>query len=484
MNNENGLPTDWRDRIRNKKVILYVSSVSSLLSFEKIRIKKMKTIFELVKQKDDIVLWWRPHPLEFATLKSMRPDLVEEYISLKTEFQKEKIGILDESGNPDIAMVIADAYYGESGSMIHLFKATGKPIFKISYNVEKTEKKFQLRVSDLCVFDNKAYLASHLYNSIVVMNMSDFQVEEVIKIPYNYPFLYKNAYSLYLYEKKIYIYGRNCFYCYDIQKDKFDELNYEKISELKIVLDELESEQGVITKYTINSYNDLPRNPLLKHYCKEIGIGKENTYYWGMIGVNHYFIMPHLTEPIITIWDLQTKESYEIKEYPENFIWKGQNSFSDMIVDGEDVIIFPKSSNMILRINPLSKKITEFVEVDLGKSGVSITCAKKYEEKLYVFMCDQMKVIVYDLKSRDMSEKEILINPQICEEILAENMLEKRNNEEIVNFCNSEQAVCFSIEKFLKDLQEYSSVQALKNSRKSLIGQTIHDEIKGVMKYE
>ena len=126
---ENEIPEEWRKKIAGKKVILFNISVSGILQNSKYAMDKIRYVLSQFKGRDDVVLWWRPHPLIEGTLKSMRPEMYGEYMKIKRGFLKEGKGILDESGDAGVAAVVADAYLGEnSSSLVHYFGVLGKPV--------------------------------------------------------------------------------------------------------------------------------------------------------------------------------------------------------------------------------------------------------------------------------------------------------------------------------------------------------------------
>ena len=55
-----------------------------------------------------------------ATIESMRPRLWEEYEKLVTEYRSASWGIYDESVDLNRAIALADAYYGDPSSLVHL----------------------------------------------------------------------------------------------------------------------------------------------------------------------------------------------------------------------------------------------------------------------------------------------------------------------------------------------------------------------------
>lgn len=124
------IPEDWRSVLAGKKSVMLNTSIGCFLAYGDIYFDKLKHIFQWFKQRDDVVLIWRPHPLLESTVKSMRPQLMEKYQALLAYFNDEQIGIWDNT--PDITRTIAivDAYIGEDGSsVVNLFGVAGKPIF-------------------------------------------------------------------------------------------------------------------------------------------------------------------------------------------------------------------------------------------------------------------------------------------------------------------------------------------------------------------
>lgn len=128
------IPQTWEKYIlkpdgNRKKIVLYNNSITALLRHSEDMLEKMKEIFQTFKEfQEDIALWWRPHPLIESTISSMRPLLWQEYRKIVEEYKAEDWGIYDDTAEVDRAIIVADAYYGDWSSLVHLFKQTGKPI--------------------------------------------------------------------------------------------------------------------------------------------------------------------------------------------------------------------------------------------------------------------------------------------------------------------------------------------------------------------
>ena len=142
---EQEIPEDWLRLMKKpdgsmKKVILYNTSVVSLLNQEQKMIDKIKDVLEVFKEcKDDVTLLWRPHPLIKATLDSMIPELAKQYEEIVRTYRAEGWGIYDDTPDMDRAIIISDAYYGDSSSIVQLYETLEKPI--MIQNVDVLEKE-------------------------------------------------------------------------------------------------------------------------------------------------------------------------------------------------------------------------------------------------------------------------------------------------------------------------------------------------------
>lgn len=126
------LPNEWTKKIyRNdgtrRKVLFYNTTLATLLAKDGVMDKIQRTI-DIMEREEDIVLWWRPHPLYEITIKNDKPELYEKYKSIVAEFVTKKIGIYDDTEDLHRAIAEADAYYGDSSSVVYLFEKVGKPI--------------------------------------------------------------------------------------------------------------------------------------------------------------------------------------------------------------------------------------------------------------------------------------------------------------------------------------------------------------------
>lgn len=135
------IPEEWLKVIEKpdgswKKIVFYNTSVSALLQYEEKMLAKIKeTIGIFEKNKEETVLLWRPHPLMKATIKSMRPNLLAEYERIVKDYKSAGWGIYDESADLDRAIMLSDAYYGDSSSVVELCRKAGLDILLQTVNM-------------------------------------------------------------------------------------------------------------------------------------------------------------------------------------------------------------------------------------------------------------------------------------------------------------------------------------------------------------
>ena len=128
------IPEEWLKIIQKpdgswRKIILYNNSIGALLQNDKKMIEKLKNVLlTFYKNRDEVTLLWRPHPLIENTLVSMRPELWNDYREIRDKYIQEKWGIYDDSSDLDRAVILSDAYYGDTSSVVELYKKAGKLI--------------------------------------------------------------------------------------------------------------------------------------------------------------------------------------------------------------------------------------------------------------------------------------------------------------------------------------------------------------------
>lgn len=140
------IPSEWAKRLHNNgnrlPVILYNTGITTILSENENLLNKIKADFDFYQNKqNECVLLWRPHPLLEATLKAMRPQLVDEYNCIKQKYIEQDIGIYDDSTDMNRAIALCDAFSGDFSSVAVLCERIGKPVVYNTEEVLPTIKK-------------------------------------------------------------------------------------------------------------------------------------------------------------------------------------------------------------------------------------------------------------------------------------------------------------------------------------------------------
>ena len=119
-----------------KSIILVHNSVYEIIANETCFIEKMRAVFRIFKQREDVVIWWRAAGIELDgvhVLKEMLPQLVREYRELVKEYVNGEYGIYDVGGEIATALEYCDAYYGDEGKISKLFMLSQKPVMIMDY---------------------------------------------------------------------------------------------------------------------------------------------------------------------------------------------------------------------------------------------------------------------------------------------------------------------------------------------------------------
>ena len=128
------IPEEWKQHVlrpdgSSKKIILYSNSIWLFMNNGKVLVDKLKNSMRVFRDNsDDVALIWRPHPLTEELLQTLRPEYVDEYRNFVKEYKQENYGIYDDEEDFTTSIVLSDAFYGDDGAMVTLYKATGKPI--------------------------------------------------------------------------------------------------------------------------------------------------------------------------------------------------------------------------------------------------------------------------------------------------------------------------------------------------------------------
>lgn len=129
-------PAEWKEKMQGKKVYFYNTSINGMLADAGKFLKKMAYVFDCFREREDVCLLWRPHPLMESTLDAMRKEYRPIYDNLKRYFLQEVNGIYDNTPDIEKTIALCDVYIGDAGtSVTSLFGIVGKPVFVLNNNI-------------------------------------------------------------------------------------------------------------------------------------------------------------------------------------------------------------------------------------------------------------------------------------------------------------------------------------------------------------
>lgn len=241
--NDDLLSNGWHSLIYNsnrirKKVIFYNTSLHDLLNQDNM-MEKITDTLAFFKEREDCVLWWRPHPLYESTLASMRPEMLPVYRKIVENYMEEGWGIFDAGEDLNWAIAETDAYYGDGSSVVQLYEEAKKPVLyqntRVKNSVEE-EVAIPIWPCAFCVDGDDIWFVHGKINALMHYNMIENHTYIVGTVPEEKMFREMLYSAVYKWNEKIYLIP--CFarklMVYNIKENKFTEIliqNIEKYSE-------------------------------------------------------------------------------------------------------------------------------------------------------------------------------------------------------------------------------------------------------------
>lgn len=126
---KDSVPKEWSERCNGRQVFMLNTHLSRLMNADALDLTFFNNLIEYLKGHDNIAVIWRPHPLIIQTIKSMNPNALESFQRIVDEFKNLPNGIYDDTTDMHTAIELSDAYFGDGGSLLKLYGATGKPMY-------------------------------------------------------------------------------------------------------------------------------------------------------------------------------------------------------------------------------------------------------------------------------------------------------------------------------------------------------------------
>lgn len=334
---ENGIPQEWREKIRGKKVILYNISVTGILRNSKYAMDKIRYVLSCFEGREDVVVWWRPHPLLEATLQSALPALYGEYMEIKRAFAGSRNGILDETGDAAVAAVIADAYLGENTtSLMHYFGVLGKPVMYTNWEITEDNKKDRefLNVSTWYQEGNSIFFVPtnvDMGRDLYQIDLKDGSIERVMTLPGTPDHIWGCYYGIKKVQNKIIMapYNTEDIYIYDTDKKQGTKMVLSEAKDNIKLFDEIVEYKGVafllpgrypaLVRVDMDTLEVCEYKECVKTFQRENK--EEHMFQWAYFVKGEYLYLAGMNESRILIFNMEDG-SYEIKaigDYPYGY---------------------------------------------------------------------------------------------------------------------------------------------------------------------
>lgn len=125
------LSDDWHDALfcgaGQRLTLLLDTTVELVLKQRENVFEKINAVIDVVEESRDMALIWRPHPLIEVTISDMVPELEETYRRTIERCRNLDNCIFDDTPDMHRAMAWSDCFFGKYGSMLELYRHTGKP---------------------------------------------------------------------------------------------------------------------------------------------------------------------------------------------------------------------------------------------------------------------------------------------------------------------------------------------------------------------
>jgi glutamine cyclotransferase len=376
--------------------------------------KKLASVFSFFSRRQDVVLWWRPHPLLETNVSSMRPALVEEYNRLVGAYKKARFWIYDDTPDVHRAIARSDAYYGDMSSLTELYKYTGKPVFLQDYRVTEEDDSLTRRpltFENLYDDGENFWFTAWHFNALFKMDKQTWKAEYMGSFPgerFDGQRLYTQITG---YKGKLYFAPGSadeiaCFVPNTREFSKIRILPSDEIIEtqksrllkfcdivsrdnslffiacaypafIKLNPDTNETEFFSDWVKLLNKFVNAPDDAFFWHRAEVVGsrfyiascnanavvsfdmetlkstvyeVGSKGNGYSDMCYDGEHFWLSPRNDTPIVKWSPATFQATEIRDFPEGFS-SIRYSYNDIIILDGNPVLFPCAANMVLKVS-------------------------------------------------------------------------------------------------------------------------------------
>ena len=509
-------PSNWKKIIQGKKVILYITGISSLLQGRRKYIEKMKWVFCVFQQHPEVVLWWRPHPLELSTIKSIAPELEQLYLEVRQRYQSENVGILDESADLHRAIAVSDAYYGIWSSVVHLYKLTQKPILFQNDNILENQA---WNIVDFVIDGKYVWFITSDLNMLFWADMEDREILESIVLPDEIIYRPFANYNMLKYFDKIFLIpgtGENLI-IYDMTNGSISKANFGQTTQMikfgavylwedflylfpyvgneiwkydlrmqKIVkkisflfegkIDKVLCEKNNGVYFINNAIKREDENIFFMDFVKdEISINlisNQKNIYKGMIQYdeNNFIFISALKREIV-FWNKNTKEIKKIVDFPNDYIFDNSNDVQLFFMEKvqNKIYIFSNIKNSVLSLDVNSKKISNVTK--LGKQEIKLV--KRQKQNIYIYSKTECCFFIINSTNLQIEKKELQTFQNLKNTFSHINLWECTTSKE-KDILVEENATYFSLSNFIYTIGNFDNSTINKEHDHKTVGHEIY----------
>lgn len=309
------VPESWKPALHDRKVFLYNTSLTPFLKSPQNTLMKMRSLFSIFERRQDIAVIWRPHPLLEATIKSMHPELLSDYLEVVGEFKNLQNGVYDESSETYSAITASCAYLGDYSSLEILYGVTGRPmmILKPENAAENGDDNLKLSFFGGAVSEGFLWFSAMEFNGIFKLKLSTGKLDFVAHFKGEKPDR-PNLYS------EAVIYKDNCW---------FVPCNSEKLAMLDL------------KTLRIREYSLPPAFECFRYVRFSSCVAKDR-YLW---------MVPSESNMVVRL-DMETGEVSGYDRWPGGFeIPKQGILFTDGVMIGDSLWLSPCDANMAIELD-------------------------------------------------------------------------------------------------------------------------------------
>lgn len=228
------VPEEWKEIIAGKKIVLYNTSIKGILVHGERAFAKMEDVFRTFQKQDNVVILWRPHPLNHSTISSMNPSLLNKYEELIEQFNNNNWGIYDDTPDVHRAIALSDAYYGDGGSLLPLYWSTGKPVLVQNPFQTEFHRMGAIAFNSWFREKNRAWFPSANFNGLIEIDLETIHTMFLAEFPIEL----KNNNRVVSGITKcgdtlvIAALDQKCLFCYDLSNHSMSKIDYDLPSSL------------------------------------------------------------------------------------------------------------------------------------------------------------------------------------------------------------------------------------------------------------